>query len=66
MPKFRRTTVKTVVADLRALADWLEKDENTVTKRQIVPHVNNIYDSLLGEDAFGTEGQCDPRGDHRD
>lgn len=23
-------------------------------------------DNLLGEDAFGTEGQLDPRGDHRD
>ena len=23
-------------------------------------------DNLLGEDVFGTEGQLDPRGDHRD
>lgn len=66
MAKFRKTTAKTVVADLRALADWLEKDDHWVTKRQIAPIVNNICDSLLDEDAFGTEGQCDPRGDHRE
>lgn len=66
MPKFRKTNAQTVVKDLRALADWLEKDGNTISKKQIAPIVNNICDSLLGEDAFGTEGQCDPRGDHRD
>ena len=26
---------------------------------------NRMLDTLLGEDFFGTEGQCDPRGDHR-
>lgn len=66
MAKFKKTTPKTLVKDMRALADWLEKDENLITKKQIVPIFNNICDSLLGEDAFGTEGQCDPRGDHRD
>jgi hypothetical protein len=28
--------------------------------------INNVLDFLLGEDFFGTEGQLDPRGDHRD
>lgn len=27
---------------------------------------NKMLDDLLEEDFFGTEGQCDPRGDHRD
>ena len=27
---------------------------------------NQMLDTLLGEDFFGTEGQSDPRGDHRD
>ena len=66
MPKFRRTTATTVVKDMRALADWLEKDSVLINKKQIAPIINNICDSLLHEDAFGTEGQCDPRGDHRD
>lgn len=26
---------------------------------------NKMLDDLLEEDFFGTEGQCDPRGDHR-
>ena len=28
--------------------------------------VNAMLDDMLSMDAFGTEGQCDPRGDHRD
>ena len=28
--------------------------------------MNVVLDYLLRQDAFGTEGQCDPRGDHRD
>jgi hypothetical protein len=27
---------------------------------------NELLDEMLEEDAFGTEGQCDPRGDHRE
>lgn len=28
--------------------------------------LNNFLNTLLNDDAFGTEGQCDPRGDQRD
>jgi hypothetical protein len=28
--------------------------------------LNRFLDELANEDAFGTEGQCDPRGDQRD
>jgi hypothetical protein len=28
--------------------------------------LDSVLDSLLAEDFFGTEGQLDPRGDHRD
>jgi len=27
---------------------------------------NEMLDELLGDDFFGTEGQMDPRGDHRE
>ena len=30
------------------------------------PAFNNWLDDMLGEDMFGTEGQNDPRGDHRE
>jgi hypothetical protein len=49
MAKFRKTNAQTVVKDLRALADWLEKDGNTISKKQIAPIVNNICDSLLDQ-----------------
>lgn len=65
MAKFRKTTSGTVAVDLRALAAWIERDATLIQRKQIAPIVNNICDSLLGEDAFGTEGQNDPRGDHR-
>ncbi len=64
--KFRKTTSKTVAQDLRAYADWLEKDAKPVTKKFAAEQLNIHLDVLLGDDAFGTEGQCDPRGDHRD
>jgi hypothetical protein len=28
--------------------------------------LNRFLDELADQDAFGTEGQCDPRGDQRD
>lgn len=29
------------------------------------PHLEEMLDELHGDDGFGTEGQCDPRGDYR-
>ena len=63
--RFRKTTAKTVVRDLRAFADWLETAKDA-SKKEAAVHLNETLDEFLGEDAFGTEGQCDPRGDHRD
>jgi len=31
-----------------------------------VEDINNMLDSQNEDDMFGTEGQCDPRGDFRD
>lgn len=33
---------------------------------QWVSLLHDLCEELLNEDFFGTEGQCDPRGDHRD
>ena len=35
-------------------------------RRVFVGVFDDVLDGLLGEDFFGTEGQSDPRGDHRD
>lgn len=63
--KFRKTTSKTVAQDLRAYADWLEKDAKPAEKKETASWLNERLDELWADDAFGTEGQCDPRGDHR-
>ena len=34
-------------------------------RRSAVDTLNDVLDGLLSEDFFGTEGQNDPRGDHR-
>lgn len=36
------------------------------TRLLIVPELDWMLDRLLEEDFFGTEGQLDPRGDHRE
>lgn len=63
--KFRRTTEKTVCRDLAAFAKHL-KDERYINKVEIAGWLNDKLDEWLNDDAFGSEGQCDPRGDHRD
>ena len=35
-------------------------------RRQWVFLLHDLCEELMHEDFFGTEGQCDPRGDHRD
>ena len=65
MAKFRKTTAATVVKDLRAAAAWLAKHGHAMDKRDMAKHLNNGLDTLFGADSFGTEGQNDPRGDHR-
>ena len=40
--------------------------EDKVGCKRIAKAFNHMLDELLGEDFFGTEGQCDPRGDRRE
>ena len=39
--------------------------EKTTAKREFCKDFNSFLDFLGADDAFGTEGQCDPRGDQR-
>lgn len=66
MSRFRKTTAKTVSKDLRAFASWIDEHAKDLEKRETADWLNDKLDELLGDDAFGTEGQIDPRGDHRD
>jgi hypothetical protein len=47
----------------KRLMEMASEDEHD--ERIIAAEFNRMLDTLLGEDFFGTEGQNDPRGDHR-
>ena len=66
--KFREATASTLVADLRRFAKLLEKEvkEDNIDVEALAGEFNSWMNRLYGEDFFGTEGQNDPRGDHRD
>jgi hypothetical protein len=66
MPQFRRTTGNTLLTDMRKFVASVAKDTNVKRRNQLAIEFNEWMDSLLGQDYFGTEGQNDPRGDHRD
>ena len=64
--KFRKTTAKTVAADLRAFATYLESTNAEASYREAAAlRLNEILDDFSSEDSFGTEGQHDPRGARR-
>lgn len=62
--KFRKVNPKTLRQVLITLSDYVTKDLET--SQDFCTSLNNFLDELLHDDFFGTEGQCDPRGEHRD
>ncbi len=69
MARFRKTTADTLSHDLERFADFVATrlhDTDDETRDQLAIWLNRKLDELLRADTFGTEGQCDPRGDHRD
>ena len=65
--KFRPTTTATVVEDLRTFATALDDpDLPDGLGAEIAHWLNQKLDKLVRCDFFGTEGQHDPRGDHRE
>jgi hypothetical protein len=64
--QFRKTTPKTFVVDLAAFVTLVKAWPAEALDEDLAAWFNRKMDELLVQDAFGTEGQCDPRGDHRD
>lgn len=64
MAKFKKATSK----NLRQVFDAILKqcEEDPIDAKIYAKEINDMLDRLKSEDFFGTEGQCDPRGDHRD
>jgi hypothetical protein len=63
MPK--KANKHNVVDVLRKFATFLEEDGSPDDKQSAADEINCILDEWLMQDAFGTEGQLDPRGDNR-
>lgn len=61
--KFKRATKKSLRQVFEAILEQCEKDPRDA--KIYLEEINKMLDSLLQEDFFGTEGQLDPRGDHR-
>jgi hypothetical protein len=57
-------TVKAMNEVWKSLMNFVGKDKNK--ERIVAEEFKVMLDTLLGDDFFGTEGQSDPRGDHRD
>lgn len=61
----KKATAKNVADVLRRFADLVKK-EPAEHRKLYARDVNGLLDELASQDAFGTEGQLDPRGDQRD
>lgn len=61
--QYRPLTPETTAMVLRRIADQCEKDPDDA--QVYCEEVTRMLDGLMTEDFFGSEGQCDPRGDHR-
>jgi len=61
----KKATIKTFKQVALKMIEMFEKEESKC-KSFWVDSLNNMLDDMRDEDFFGTEGQCDPRGDNRD
>lgn len=65
MAKYVELTTKNLNRVLNNLAAYLD-EQGKETRESFIEPFDEFLDELLNDDFFGTEGQCDPRGDHRD
>ncbi len=57
-------TQERVVKVLENMKTMTEQEDHYAS--MFSDYLDTMLDELLGQDAFGTEGQCDPRGDFRE
>jgi len=60
MSTWKKATAKRLPDIFDAICQMNYKDRCVIAKC-----INEMLDELRAEDFFGTEGQCDPRGDPR-
>ena len=64
--KVTKKNYEKVVDNFAAYLKNSFKQTNEEYKKNSIDWLNSLLDDLSSEDAFGTEGQLDPRGDKRD
>lgn len=57
---------KRIKVVLERLVEFTYDDVDDSTANVLAEQFECMLEELHGEDFFGTEGQCDPRGDFRD
>lgn len=60
-----KMTVRNADKTLCNIGEFI-KTTDVVSRRAMIDAINEVLDSLFEQDYFGTEGQLDPRGDHRE
>jgi hypothetical protein len=63
--KKRRVTSRNLEVVLQRLVEYARSTEDE-SRQAFCDDLNLFLDELAEQDVFGTEGQCDPRGDQRD
>lgn len=60
----KKMTRKNAERVLARVTDMIRNDTDGLGK-MLLYHLNEMLDGMADADAFGTEGQMDPRGDNR-
>jgi len=61
----KRVTKRNYLKVLENMKKWFESADSD-EKEIMCEDLNDMLDNQLSNDFFGTEGQRDPRGDHRE
>jgi len=51
---------------VKQIGEWVEKETDKESLKEMERYLNDALDLMGADDLFGTEGQNDPRGDHRE
>ena len=61
----KKVTVKNFKKVLENIAKMFEEGKEKEVRQIWIDDLNDMLDNMRDNDFFGTEGQCDPRGDNR-
>jgi len=62
----KKATIHSFEKVMKNIIKMYNEETNKDAKKLWVGDLNEMLDNMRDNDFFGTEGQCDPRGDNRD